>query len=87
MNARLIFAAIVISPLLGGCFFIYLPGSVVGGISDTLTGSFGNQCVGALVKVGDKVTGNGARGTVIRISGESVRCSSPTPIRAEVVFD
>jgi len=72
-----------------GCFFIFIPGSVMGGITDAVTGSEGNNCVGASAKVGDKVRmPGGGSATVKSLSGTSMRCASPEmPIRALLAFD
>lgn len=72
---------------LQGCFFVYLPGSVVGGVSDALTGSFGNRCIAPNVKVGDQIMADGKLATVDRISGPSGRCSEPSPIRAQISYN
>jgi hypothetical protein len=73
---------------LSGCFFFYIPGSAVSAVSDTLTGSFGNKCIGESVKVGDRIRiDGGGTGTVTRISGPSSRCQDGRPIRAEVTYD
>ncbi len=70
------------------CFFIYIPGSVISGVSDALTGAEGTHCVGANAKVGDKVRlPGGGVGTIKSLSGTSVRCTNPDiPIRALLVF-
>jgi hypothetical protein len=71
-----------------GCFFIYIPGSVISGVSDSITGSEGSHCVGPNAKVGDKIRlPGGGIGTVQSLSGTSVRCTNPEkPIRALLVF-
>jgi len=65
-------------------FFFFLPGSVTGAISDAITGSEGNNCVGSTVKVGDTIRlTDGSRGVVKSLSGTSSRCTNPEfPIRA-----
>lgn len=75
--------------LLQGCWFVFIPGSVIGAVTDSLTGAEGSHCVGAGVKVGDTVRmpGNG-RATVKSLSGTSTRCQDPAmPIRAMLIYD
>lgn len=75
--------------LLTGCFFVYIPGSVTSALSDSITGTEGNNCVGAAAKVGDRVrTPGGGWATVKTLSGTSMRCADPAmPIRALLSFD
>lgn len=77
------------APLLSGCWFIFIPGSVIGAVSDGITGAKGESCVGNGAKVGDRVrTPGGGAATVKSLSGTSMRCSNPAlPIRAELVYD
>jgi hypothetical protein len=72
-----------------GCFFFFIPGSVISSVSDAITGSEGSNCVGEKAKVGDKVRlPGGGVGTIKSLSGTSVRCTNPEmPIRALLVFD
>lgn len=65
-------------------FFFLIPGSLVSRISDSVTGSEGDNCVGQQVKVGDSIRlSNGAIMTVKSQSGTSARCpDSNVPIRA-----
>jgi riboflavin synthase alpha subunit len=64
-------------------FFFFLPGSVTSKIGDALTGSEGENCVGANAKVGDSINVNGTFMTVKSLSGTSSRCTNPAwPIRA-----
>lgn len=65
-------------------FFFFIPGSVVSKISDSVTGSEGDNCVGQQAQVGDPIRlPNGAVMTVKSLSGTSARCSDPNlPIRA-----
>ena len=87
MILRLIFLA-VLTMSLTGCWFVYVPGSAMEAISDGVTGSFGNACVGSNAKEGGKVrTPGGGTATVDKISGPSSRCKEPTPIRAAVTYD
>lgn len=75
--------------LLSGCWFVFIPGSVVGAVTDSITGAEGQNCVGANVKVGDRIrTPGGGRATVKSLSGTSIRCTNPEhPIRALLVYD
>lgn len=70
---------------LQGCFFVWIPGSLISKAGDAITGSKGEHCVGKAAKVGDIITlpGNG-RGRVVSLSGTSSRCNSNYPIRAEL---
>ena len=84
-------ALLVVAPclMLQGCWFVFIPGSVIASVSDSITGAEGNHCVSASAKVGDTVRmpGNG-RATVKSLSGTSVRCQDPAlPIRAMLVYD
>jgi len=76
-------------PLVSGCWFVYIPGTVVQSVSDGITGSFGNACVSPSAKMGEKVrTPTGGTATITAISGPSSRCqNAATPIRAEVTYD
>ena len=67
-------------------WFIFIPGSAVGAISDGITGAKGEFCVANSVKVGDKVQKDANTVlTVKSLSGTSVRCkASDKPIRAEL---
>ena len=71
---------------LSGCWFIFIPGSAVGAISDGITGSKWEYCVGNSVKVGDQI--KNASGTILTVkslSGTSSRCKeADKPIRAEL---
>jgi hypothetical protein len=74
---------------LQGCWFIYVPGNVVGAVSDAFTGAEGSNCVGPNAKVGDKVRlPGGGIGTIKSLSGTSSRCKNPElPIRALLVVE
>lgn len=89
---KLVLAAVLAGSALNahaGFFFFFIPGSVIGKVSDALTGAQGNQCVKSTTKVGDVLgssTGNTA--TVLSLSGTSSRCVRPEfPIRAAVQFN
>jgi hypothetical protein len=71
---------------LGGCFFVYIPGSVVTGATDALTGQHGNYCVPAAAKLGDRIRlPDGSYGIVEKLEGTSYRCKNEAkPIRARV---
>lgn len=78
---------LVLSPviLLQGCFFIFIPGSVINAAADSLSGSVGKNCVGASAKVGDRVIlpNDGATWHIEKLEGTSYRCTDPNlPIRA-----
>ena len=80
--------AVLLCSQLSGCFFIWIPGSLIQKVSDGITGAKGEHCVGRSAQVGDKVSIYGVGlGTVKSLSGESVRCTNPVnPIRAELEF-
>ena len=87
MRSAIKFTLIAISIVpLSGCWFIFLPGSAVGAISDGITGSKGEYCVSSSVKVGDQI--KNASGTILTVkslSGTSSRCKeADKPIRAEL---
>ena len=71
---------------LSGCFFIWIPGSVIDKGADLVTGARGDHCVNKFTKVGDNIPlVDGTRGTVKSLSGTSGRCKTDRfPIRAEV---
>jgi hypothetical protein len=82
------FAVLAACASLSGCFFIWIPGSLIRAVSDGITGAKGQHCVASTVQVGDKITIPGVGlGTVKSLSGESMRCTNPIhPIRAELEF-
>jgi hypothetical protein len=73
---------------LSGCFFIWIPGSLLQKASDGITGARGDHCVARSSAVGDRINIPGVgMGTVKSLSGESVRCTTAAhPIRAELEF-
>jgi len=77
---------LTVTLMLQGCFFIFIPGSVIDATTDAVTGEFGNMCIGTAAVVGSKITlPDGKLGTVQKISGTSSRCTQTTmPIRATV---
>jgi hypothetical protein len=74
---------------LAGCWFVFIPGSAINAIGDSLSGYEGQHCVSATAKVGDRMKHvNGTVGTVMKLEGESSRCANPQrPIRAVVRID
>lgn len=88
MRKVLIVLAAALCTQLAGCFFFWIPGSVVKGVGDALTGASGEHCVGRGAKVGDRITlPDGRVGTVQSLSGTSVYCERPEhPIRAALAM-
>lgn len=81
------FLAVMVAALsLQGCWFVFIPGSVMGAVSDGITGAKGQHCVGANAKAGDLVKmPDGSVWKVVSTSGTSTRCQdSRIPIRAEL---
>ena len=83
---KLLFVALIASQL-SGCFFIWIPGSVIQGVKDAATGAEGKNCVSQVAKVGDTMRlPDGSTGTVKSLSGTSSLCTNPAlPIRALIV--
>lgn len=78
---RVLSIAIVLSALFStsahAWFFFFLPGSVTGAITDAITGSEGENCVGTNAKVGDLIRlANGDMKNVKSLSGTSVQVRS-----------
>ena len=73
--------------VLQGCFFAFIPGSVVSSISDSITGAEGSNCVASTTQVGDNIRlPGGSTGAIKSLSGTSSRCTdSRYPIRALLV--
>lgn len=71
---------------LGGCFFFFVPGSLIQKASDGITGAEGDHCVSSSAKVGDRTSMPfGGSGEIKSLSGTSVRCTDPQrPIRARI---
>lgn len=66
-----------ISVSLSGCL-IFIPGSVVGAVTDAITGDEGAHCVPATAYVGQRVNmPYGGSGVIKSISGKSLRCQDP----------
>ncbi len=74
---------------LSGCWFIFIPGGVMGAASDAITGAEGNHCGPSTAKIGDKLKfPDGRVGTVQSVSGTTYRCKDPAlPTRIRVEFD
>lgn len=72
--------------LLQGCWFVFIPGSVVQAVTDGITGAEGNHCVTAFAKVGDRINlTDGTPWKVESLSGTSIKCQHPSfPIRARL---
>lgn len=89
MIRRMMLAAgLVALTQLGGCWFVFIPGSLIQRVSDGLTGAEGEHCVSRAVKVGDRISlPDGKAGEVKSLSGTSVRCTDPNlPIRAAIAI-
>lgn len=88
MNAIARFASAVALALpLSGCFFFYIPGSLMQSASDSISGNVGNLCVSPGTKVGGqiKMPPDDHIGTVMKLEGSSSGCTNPArPIRAVV---
>jgi hypothetical protein len=81
-------AAALASSMLSGCF-VFIPGSVVGAVSDAVTGDKGEHCVPRGTPVGERVNfGFGRIGVVDSVSATpSSRCRDPMmPMRAAISF-
>lgn len=73
---------------LAGCWFVFIPGSMISGIADSLGGYEGRHCIGESAKVGDRIKfTNGSTGVVKKLEGPSSRCQGQWPIRALVHLD
>jgi hypothetical protein len=73
--------------MLQGCWFVFIPGSVIAAAGDALSGAKGAHCVASTARVGDLIRlSNGSTWKVESLSGTSSRCTQPEhPIRAELV--
>lgn len=83
-TVRVAVAATLLPISLSGCFFVFIPGSLIQKVSDGITGAEGEHCVGRGAKVGDRITlPDGRTGVVQSLSGTSTRCGNESmPIRA-----
>ena len=70
-------------------YFVFIPGNVIHDVSDAITGSEGNHCVGTNAKMNNRITlPGGGKTTVKSLSGTSISCTQPEyPVRALLVFD
>lgn len=71
---------------LSGCFFVFIPGSLMKSAGDAITGAKGDHCVSAAAQVGDKIAGPDGRQMQIKsLSGTSTYCREEArPVRAEL---
>ena len=74
---------------LSGCWFVFIPGSLISAVSDTITGDAGEHCVARGAYIGQKIRmPDGRIGTVQQVSSSaSSRCAVATPIRAVLTPD
>jgi hypothetical protein len=81
-----IIAIVGLALSLQGCFFVYVPGSVIDAVGDKIDGVEGDNCVGPAAKVGDRVRlPAGGFATIVSLSGVSERCKQPEmPVRAKL---
>ncbi len=79
-------AALAACTQLAGCFFVFIPGSLLQRASDGITGAEGEHCVPAAARVGDRIAlPNGTTGEIKSLSGTSMRCKNEErPIRARI---
>lgn len=85
---RALIAAVLASTQLTGCF-VFIPGSVVGAVTDSITGDRGEHCVPRGAVVGQRISlGYGRVGVVEYVSKTpSSRCPDPMmPMRAALAF-
>jgi hypothetical protein len=89
MKALILTGALVACTQLSGCFFVFIPVSLIAKASDAVTGAEGEHCVGRAAVVGSKIRDkDGSIYTVKSLSGTSVRCTNPDmPIRAALSKD
>jgi hypothetical protein len=88
MQSARLAVVLAASSLLSGCWFVFIPGSLINRAADAVTGAEGEHCVGRGTQVGDTITipGSGAA-RVLSLSGESSRCTDARyPIRAALAF-
>ncbi len=81
-------AALAVCSQLSGCF-VFIPGSVVGAVTDSITGDKGEHCVSRGSVVGQRVNlGYGRIGVIEHVSKTpSSRCPDPMmPMRAALAF-
>lgn len=81
---RTLIALAMLLPL-SGCWFVFIPGTLIQAAADGITGAEGEHCVSRAAKVGDRITVPGGTGEIKSLSGESMRCKDPNrPIRARI---
>jgi hypothetical protein len=85
-RASIFFVLAALSTSAHAWWFFFIPGAVVSGIGDAITGAEGAHCVGETAKVGDRIQlPNGSSMIVKSLSGTSSRCANPAlPIRAKL---
>ena len=79
-------ATLLMTLPLSGCWFVFIPGSLIQKVSDGITGAEGEHCLGSAAKVGDRIKlQDGQIGVVQSLSGASSRCPNESmPIRASL---
>lgn len=79
-------AALIATTQIAGCWFVFIPGSLIRKVSDGITGAEGEHCVSSGAKVGDRVAmPTGGSGEIKSLSGTSINCTdSARPIRARI---
>lgn len=79
--------AILAGTQLTGCF-VFIPGSVVGKVTDAITGAEGEHCVSRQASIGSRITlPTGDVYEVKTLSGTSTRCTDERyPIRASLAY-
>jgi hypothetical protein len=87
MKSVKIFLIATASLSLQGCWAVFIPGSVISAVADSVTGAEGTHCVAANAQVGGKIKlSDGSLWTVKSLSGTSTRCTnSDLPIRAMLI--
>ena len=82
-------ATLLMTLPLSGCWFVFIPGSLIQKVSDGITGAEGEHCVGSAAKVGDRIKlQDGQIGVVQLLSGASSRCPNESmPIRAALKIE
>ena len=85
---RTLLVLALIAPL-SGCWFVFIPGSAISAVGDSLAGYEGQHCVAENAKIGDKIRHpNGTFWTVKKLEGYSGRCANQfAPVRALVVYE
>lgn len=83
---RKVFVLLPCVLLLQGCWFVFIPGSLIDAAADGISGAEGHHCVSAGAAVGDHIRlTDGTPWRVESLSGTSYRCKHPDhPIRARL---